>query len=86
MAETSTPQNVARKATKNGIANTNSTILLGVFGSDENLKAMIRLPSGRVKRIARGDRLRGGERVAGVDRDGVLLEKNGSTRRLPLIN
>ena len=86
MAEAKTSPRVANRATQADVLDLSGTVVLGVFGSESDLKAMIRLPSGRIRRISRGDRFPGGQRVAGVDKNGLVLEKNGRTSRMSLSN
>ena len=74
---------VARLATQDKALNQSSLTLMGVFGPAEDLSALMRLPSGRVRRVDRGTRLPSG-RVVGIDAKGVLLEKNGATHRLSI--
>ncbi|PCJ05617.1 MAG: hypothetical protein COB16_15445 [Rhodobacteraceae bacterium] len=74
---------VAQLATQSKALNQHSLTLMGVFGPAEDLSALMRLPSGRVRRVNRGTRLPSG-RIVGIDEKGVLLEKNGRTRRLAM--
>ena len=74
---------VAQLATRSKALNPSSLTLMGLFGPAENLSALMRLPSGRVRRVSRGTRLPSG-RIVGIDANGVLLEKNGTTRRLAM--
>ncbi len=57
--------------------------LLGLFGVENDLQAMVRLPSGRVKTIKTGSRL-GQSRVLGIDPDGIVLEKSGRSSRIEM--
>ncbi|MGM0586552.1 MAG: amidophosphoribosyltransferase [Pseudomonadota bacterium] len=58
-------------------------ILLGVFGSDAAPRALVRLPSGEVRRVAAGQTV-GGWRVEAVGPDFVSLRSSGAARRLRL--
>jgi len=78
-----TNANVARLATQDKALNQKSLTLMGVFGPSEDLSALMRLPSGRVRKVTRGTRLPSG-RIVGIDANGVLLEKNGTTHRLAI--
>lgn len=78
-----TKSNVAKHATQHGALTKNSLTLMGLFGPSQDLNALMRLPSGRVKRVKRGTRLSSG-RIIGIDTNGVLLEKNGTTHRLEM--
>ncbi|AZV77628.1 hypothetical protein EBB79_06795 [Parasedimentitalea marina] len=72
---------VAKLATQDNALDQRSLALMGLFGPAEDLTALVRLPSGRVRRVSRGARLSSG-RVVGIDAKGVLFEKNGTTRRI----
>ncbi|KAE9629714.1 hypothetical protein [Parasedimentitalea maritima] len=74
---------VANLATQSETLDQTSLTLMGLFGPAQDLSALMRLPSGRVRRVKRGTRLSSG-RVVGIDTHGVLLEKNGTTRRLAM--
>ena len=53
-----TPQNVADMAT-NQIDLPNEAMLIGTFGPEADAQALLRLPSGRIRRVERGDRVDG---------------------------
>ncbi|MFV0514891.1 MAG: hypothetical protein ACK5MY_14875 [Jhaorihella sp.] len=78
-----TPANVAAKATIAGVLDRHEVSLIGVFGSDSDMKAMVRLPGGRIKAVRTGARLAQG-RVVGIDAEGLMLQVNGRIRRLAL--
>lgn len=82
-ASVATPEKVARLATQNIQMDPAGAMLIGVFGPEEALSALVRLPGGRIRRLARGTRFQGGQ-VAGVDAGGVSLVKGAKTRRLTL--
>lgn len=65
-----TSDHVAKLATTQ--AQLNNLALLGTFGSDAAPAALVRLATGRVKRIERGDTL-SGRRVMAIDAGRVLL-------------
>ena len=79
-----TPVSVARQATvENGIR-LGRVNLLGVFGTPNDRRALVRMPSGRVLNLKIGDRLDGG-RVAAIG-DGELRYTKGGrniTLRMP---
>lgn len=56
-------------------------LLLGTFGTDTALSALVRLPSGETRVIRKGDRLEGRE-VLAVDAQRALLAPN-TVLRLP---
>jgi ribosomal protein L2 len=78
-----TPANVASHATQSDALDRSALNLLGVFGPSENLKALVRLPNGRVQQIDTGKRLAWGQVVA-IDAAGLMVLKNGKTRRIEM--
>ncbi|MEP2716861.1 hypothetical protein, partial [Pseudophaeobacter sp.] len=75
---------VARQATVNNAINLRRLNLIGVFGKPSNRQALIRLPSGRTRKVQVGDRLDGGTVVAISDSQ-LQYQKRGTntTLRLP---
>lgn len=78
-----TPANVAARATQTGVLNRVQTNLLGVFGPENDLNALVRLPDGRIRRVKPGSRLSMG-RVVGVDAKGLMVQTNGRTQRITI--
>lgn len=70
-----TPVSVARQATESGLR-LNRMNLIGVFGTPNDRRALVRLPSGRLLRLKVGDRIDGG-RVADIDDDRLRYSKGG---------
>ncbi len=71
-----TPKSVARQATvKNAVA-LNRVSLIGVYGTSNQRRALVRLPSGRYVKVKVGDRLDGG-RVAAIDQSQLRYSKGG---------
>ncbi len=58
-------------------------MLLGIFGKEEALNALVRLPGGRVEEITAGGELQG-RRVAAVTAEEVILQGPGGLRRLSM--
>ncbi|SDI10335.1 hypothetical protein [Lutimaribacter saemankumensis] len=54
-----TPDNVAALATQQIPPQGHDPVLIGTFGPDTDARALLRLPSGRIERVASGDRLAG---------------------------
>lgn len=79
----STPANVAEMATQSGVLSRSSLSLIGIFGPDKDMQALVRAPNGKVHRVARGSRLSAG-RIVAIDAKGVMLERNGRTVHLTL--
>jgi type IV pilus biogenesis protein PilP len=78
---TSTDARVAGHATQPGAMNRSSTTLLGIYGPDRNLQAMVRTPGGSIRQVKPGSSLPAGKVVA-IDHKGLVLEKDGETLRL----
>lgn len=78
-----TSPRVAKEATQANALPATGLSLLGLFGSKNDLQAMVRLPSGRVKTVKTGSRLAQG-RVLGIDPTGLVLEKSGRNRRFEM--
>ncbi|MEM9551097.1 MAG: hypothetical protein AAGA05_07980 [Pseudomonadota bacterium] len=85
MSQPETPARVAALATDPDALDLSTTTVIGVFGPENALQALVRLPSGRVQRVKRGGRLNAA-RVAGIDNSGVVLSRNGRTTRLALLS
>ncbi|UWQ89944.1 hypothetical protein QEZ52_14290 [Aliisedimentitalea scapharcae] len=83
MTNTSSTGPVAAHATEISVLNRNALNLLGLFGPAQDMRALVRLPGGRVIQVARGSRL-SGETVAAIDETGVILQKRGQTRRIAM--
>jgi len=66
---------VARQATVTNAINLRRVNLIGVYGTPSNRRALIRLPSGRYKKVQVGDRVDGG-RVLAIG-DGELRYQKG---------
>nr|WP_321253489.1 hypothetical protein [uncultured Ruegeria sp.] len=67
---------VARQATLDNAINLRKLNLIGVYGSPANRRALIRLPSGRYKKLKVGDRLDGG-RVIAIGDSQLQYQKKG---------
>lgn len=72
---------VNKAATQSGALKRNSTSVLGVFGPQGDMRALIRTSSGRVKQVKAGARINSAK-VVGIDKEGLILQKNGRTQRL----
>ncbi|WP_264213123.1 hypothetical protein [Leisingera thetidis] len=77
----STSAKVAGLATQNNAVNRSNLSLLGLFGPEDSMTALIRLPSGRTRAVTRGTRLSQGQVVA-IDAQGLVLNQRGETKRL----
>ena len=79
---TATPPKVERHATEK--ADLDRTALIGIFGTPQSLRALIRLPNGRTQTVAIGDSVAGGT-VRAIAEDRLVLSRMGqqSTMRMP---
>ena len=67
---------VARAATDNNAIALGKVALVGVFGTSSKRRALVRMPNGRFKKVAIGDRVDGG-RVAAIDSNSLRYTKGG---------
>ncbi|MDX1743362.1 MAG: hypothetical protein R3186_07185 [Ruegeria sp.] len=72
---------VESAATQKGALKKNSVSVLGVFGSPQDMRALIRLSSGRIKEIKPGSRVSSGT-VMAIDPEGIMLRQSGQTKRI----
>lgn len=82
-SDSKTPGNVADTATQPRMIDLGEVSVLGVFGSQTEPKALVRMPSGKTIRVETGSETDAG-RVAGIDERGIVLEKAGRTRRITM--
>lgn len=71
-----TSASVARQATREGAINLRQMNLIGVFGSESDRRALIRMSNGQVVSVRVGDRLDGGQ-VAAIGESELRYVKNG---------
>ncbi len=71
-----TTASVARQATIKNAINLNKVNLIGVYGTSANRRALVRLSSGRYKKVQVGDRVDGG-RVSAISEDELHYTKSG---------
>ncbi|WP_338550689.1 hypothetical protein [Roseovarius phycicola] len=71
-----TATTVARAATEQNVLKLRRVNLIGVYGSQSNRRALVRLPSGRYKKVQVGDRLDGG-RVSAIGDSEIRYVKSG---------
>ncbi len=74
---------VKSAATQAGALKKNSVSVLGVFGPKAELKALVRLSSGRVKKVKPGSRVASGQVIA-IDDTGIVLRQSGQNRRIDI--
>ncbi|MFW8592643.1 hypothetical protein [Cribrihabitans neustonicus] len=78
-----TSAKVAGLATQSNAMNRRNLSLLGLYGPEDNLTALVRLPSGRTRTVTRGTRISGAQVVA-IDAEGLVLSENGTTKRVAM--
>ncbi|EBA14463.1 hypothetical protein RSK20926_02302 [Roseobacter sp. SK209-2-6] len=74
---------VARQATLNNAINLRRLNLIGVYGNPSNRSALIRMPSGRFRKVQVGDRLDGGKVIA-ISETQLRYEKRGKSTTLKM--
>ncbi len=74
---------VTSAATQQGALSKNSITLLGVFGPKADMRALMRMSSGRVKEVKLGSRVSSGTIVA-IDAEGIMLRQSGQTTRIAI--
>ena len=78
-----TSASVARRATVNNALNLRKLNLIGVYGTAADRRALVRLPSGRYKKVKVGDRIDGG-RVIAIGESQLQYQKGGRNRTLTM--
>lgn len=71
------------RATTHADFNSRKMMVLGIYGADDDLRALLRLPDGSVHVIARGTRV-GAQTVVAIDAANVVLSGKGGVRRLDI--
>ena len=74
---------VKSTATQKGALKKNTVSVLGIFGPKSDLRALMRLSSGRVKEVKPGSRVASGTVIA-IDEDGIMLRQSGQTKRITI--
>ncbi|MBT8154217.1 hypothetical protein KMP13_09970 [Epibacterium ulvae] len=77
--------NVAREATVANVIDLRDLNLIGISGSASDRRALVRMPSGRIRRVKVGDNIDGG-RVTAIDNQRLLYQKRGRNHTLRLPN
>lgn len=65
---------VTKAATEDNVISLREMNLIGVYGSDSNRRALIRLPNGRYKKVQVGDKIEG-SKVTAISADAIRLVK-----------
>ncbi|WP_413221402.1 hypothetical protein [Tritonibacter mobilis] len=83
MANSQTATAEALATSKGALPNRNLS-LIGLFGSKNNMQALVRYASGRIETVKTGERLSLG-RIVAIDQNGLLIERRGEVGRLPIL-
>ena len=73
-------------ATHEGALEMRRLTLIGLFGPQDALQGLLRLPSGKIVTVQTGTRISALGRVVGIDTEGLLIDQNGPLGRLPILN
>ncbi|MGC1495203.1 MAG: pilus assembly protein PilZ [Sulfitobacter sp.] len=76
-----TPESVAKIATQQ--ASLNRVAVIGIFGSETNLNALVRENNGDIARVSVGDKFNGGV-IKAIDADSLILLRSGKTKVMKL--
>ena len=76
---------VARQATLENALNLRQINLIGVYGSPSDRRALVRLPSGRYRKVKVGDKVDGGTIIA-IGDNSLRYEKRGRNQTLKIPN
>ena len=74
---------VESAATQKGALSKHHSTVLGVFGPANDMRALMRTSTGRVKEVKTGSRFGSGTIVA-IDKDGIMLRQSGRTQRIAI--
>jgi type IV pilus biogenesis protein PilP len=72
---------LARSATTRNAVELGETILVGVFGASSSRRAILRLPSGEIRRVKSGESV-DGWKVASIGQSSIKLTKSGKSQTL----
>ena len=78
-----TPARVAQTATKKVDLGSGSETLIGVFGPEQSMKALVRDANGRIRKVKRGSRISAGLIVA-IDAKGLMVQRSGKVERMAI--
>lgn len=76
-------QHAATLATQKSLLPLREMTLIGTMGTDNNRRALIRLPDGTISHVSIGDTLRG-RRIDAIGPDRLLMSRNGRQQVLSL--
>lgn len=83
MAQETTPPQVAQQATQTTHDLGGALTLLGTFGSQSDLQALLKLRNGKTATVSRGDSVNG-QTVVAIEDGRVALARNGTARWLDM--
>lgn len=70
-------------ATSKDVLDRRGADVIGLFGTQGHMSALIRLSSGTIKRVEVGEKI-GFNRIVAIDEQGVIISRNGHNQRLSL--
>lgn len=83
MAQDITPPLVAQQATRTTRDLGGAVTLLGIFGSQSDPHALLKLRGGETATVSRGD-IVNGQTVVAIEEGRIALSRNGTARRLEM--
>lgn len=83
MTQETTPAHVAQDATQHTDALGGALTLLGTFGSNADLSALLKYRNGTTETIRRGDTVRG-RTVLAIEESRIALSRNGQSEWLEM--
>ena len=81
----STNATVESLATHEAALKTNRLALIGLFGPQDAMQGLVRLPSGRTQTVSAGEKLSSLGRIVAIDAEGLLIDRDGEVGRLPIL-
>lgn len=82
MTETTNPT-VAKHATEIGALTLNKRTLIGIVGTTENKRVLVRFPGGRIDTLTVGDKLKPGK-ITAISDDAVMIGTASGSQKLTL--
>ncbi|WP_223423310.1 hypothetical protein [Tateyamaria pelophila] len=82
MTETSNPT-IAQHATEIGVINLNKRTLIGIVGTAEKRRVLVRFPGGKIETLTLGDTLKPGKIIA-ISEDAVMIDTPTGAQKLTL--
>lgn len=83
MAQDTTPPLVAQHATRTISDLGGAVTLLGIFGSQSDLHALLKLRGGKTTTVTRGD-IVNGQTIVAIEESRIAMARNGTARWLDM--